>query len=250
MRQLIVIPARYESTRLKHKLTKELGGNLTVLQNAISQTLEAALTAFGTGFKVVVAVDDKKLKDLITLDLPNLDVVMTSKDHINGTSRVSEVVQMEQYKHYETVTIVSGDEVFVHPETLVSLYLNLIEAEISTVLVPNFDEAQGADHDVVKASYNYFTKEIITMHRDPVSNAQEGFYEHVGIYSYRTEALLRLMKQPDTPMMLERSIELLKALESGFNVTAYIDESLYYNVNNNEDLKKAKELIKFLKDGE
>jgi 3-deoxy-manno-octulosonate cytidylyltransferase (CMP-KDO synthetase) len=241
---LIIIPARLKSTRLPNKLLKKVVYNKTVLSRCVEQTLQASKTAFSGTARVVVAVDElSDFKPSLKEFEGQIDLVQTQHNHLNGTSRAAEVVKRPEYSQYQFVLIVQGDELFVYADDLINLYLMLIEKEISTIVRAEFDLDKSESQDTVKVTYNMFSKEIISMSRKTLEEKDKGFWEHVGVYGHLGSGLRQLAKEQDTQLMLERNIELMKAIEYGFNVGAFVSNNFYLNVNTQEDLDRAIKLL-------
>jgi 3-deoxy-manno-octulosonate cytidylyltransferase (CMP-KDO synthetase) len=240
---LIVIPCRVDSTRLEKKLFQKIDHRVTLIERCVEQTLQAAVEAFDKDFKLVVAVDDVSAFEPVIGHLKwGLDIVKTSSTHTNGTSRVVEVIEKDEYRTFQNVIVVQGDEVFIDKDTLIDLYLNLIDSNAVTILRENFDTQMGAEPSVVKAMYNPFAREIVSLDREPATT-RDGFYEHIGIYAYNAELLKRTNRRPDTALMQERNIELLKLIELGVDVRAIIANKPFLNVNTEKDLKNARQKI-------
>jgi 3-deoxy-manno-octulosonate cytidylyltransferase (CMP-KDO synthetase) len=147
---------------------------------------------------------------------------MTSPDHPSGSDRIAEVAQNCQC---DGVVNIQGDEPLIDPAVIDSVAEALARDEMSTAATPLRDLADLENPNVVKVVVNaagralYFSRRAIPFVRDAASGAEQlaafPFLKHVGIYGYRREALLRLVKFPVSPLERAEKLEQLRALENG-----------------------------------
>lgn len=208
---LIVIPARYASTRFEGK-PLALINDKSLIQRVYEQCVQVK------NADVVIATEDKRIETAVKEFTQN--VVMTSPDHPSGTDRVAEVVKQLSHNKYEYIINVQGDEPCVQPEQVQSL-LTLLKgkAQIAT-LKKEIDSVKAEDRNTVKVVCDvkgkalYFSRaKIPSEHTDETE-----YFKHVGMYGFETETLLALSILK--PSMLEKSerLEQLRWLESGFSV--------------------------------
>src|SRR5262249_50091780 len=151
-------------------------------------------------------------------------VEMTSLDHPSGTDRIAEVVQRAEC---DAVVNIQGDEPLIDPPVIDAVATALANAPMSTAAVPIKDPAEYDNPHVVKVIVNvleralYFSRRTIPFVRDAAGRsvaeqlAAFPFLKHVGIYGYRRETLLRLVKFPVSPLEQAEKLEQLRALENG-----------------------------------
>lgn len=232
----IVIPARRNSTRLPDKmLLAETGRPLVV------HTVEAAAANTKTD-QIIVATDD----DLIfeTVEGFGHPVEMTSSEHQSGTDRVAEVAR--RHPEFEIVVNLQGDEPAISGAAI-DLAIDMLqqnpEAMVSTLATPIRSRAMLEDPACVKVVLDstgqalYFSRSPIPHVRgsdstDPLPKAVGGegkseFLQHVGLYAYRRELLLKYSNLPPCPMETLESLEQLRVLFAGYSIcVGIIDEPL------------------------
>ncbi len=235
-----VIPSRYASSRLPGKPLLEISGK-TMVEHVYRRAL-----ASGIFFRVVVATDDRRVYEAV--EKFGGDVVMTSQDHPDGSSRVAEVARGIDTDY---VVNIQGDEPMIDPRMLKELAEGLIadpDADSATSCVPIKNDEDFNNPNIVKVvrALNgralYFSRSPIPYRR----NAAECMvWEHLGIYAFTKKFLLKMVELPKTPLMLTESLEQLRILEHGYTMTVIPTKypSAGPNVNTAEDLEKVREIM-------
>ncbi len=215
---LLVIPARRSSTRLPDKLLLR-GTGKTVLEH----TFEAACQARHPD-GVVIATDDAE----IAVEALRFDarVVMTSPDCPSGTDRVAEAVQL--FDDARIIVNLQGDEPDIDPaaiDQLVELLENNPVASMATLATPIRERTVLEDPACVKVVFDaagralYFSRSPIPHAREwsdeLLDAAQPMFYQHIGVYAYRRDLLLRLANLPPGRHEQVEKLEQLRVLEQG-----------------------------------
>ena len=230
---LLVIPARRHSTRLPDKLLLKAGGK-TVLQH----TFEAACRARLPG-RVVIATDDIELARMAGRF--GAETVMTSVDCASGTDRVAEVIR--NLEGVEIVVNLQGDEPEIDPAAIDSLVVRLQQnrtARMATLATPIRDQALVSDPACVKVVFDaagralYFSRSPIPCVRDPASEQVKEightdnphlYFQHIGIYAYRRDLLMRLASLPESRLEQVEKLEQLRVLEQGETIlVSLVDE--------------------------
>ncbi|MEO2046003.1 MAG: 3-deoxy-manno-octulosonate cytidylyltransferase [Pirellulales bacterium] len=246
---VLVIPARRHSTRLPDKLLLRAGGK-TVLQHTFEAACQARLPE-----QVLIATDD----DQIARESRQFGatVVMTSSTCSNGTDRVAEAIRNSrrkgiQGKDFQRTGIVvnlQGDEPEINPTDIDHLIERLQEnraASMATLATPIHDRNMVHDPACVKVVFDalgralYFSRSPIPYLRDEKTVPEERnsppkdtnisedprFFQHIGIYAYRCELLLRLADLPSSPLEQAEKLEQLRVLEQGDTImVAQVDEA-------------------------
>src|SRR5262245_53643107 len=216
MRVAIVIPARYASTRLPGKpLLRETGKYL------IQHVYERALAARCTD-DVIVATDDERIFDAVREFVGR--AVMTRTDHPSGTDRVAEVAA---HLTADVIVNLQGDEPQLDPAAIDQL-AGLLAADpgsdMATLAVPIVDAQTYCSPNVVKVVCDdrgralYFSRSPIPMVRDgePDFTAQPPrFLQHLGIYAYRRNFLLKIASAAPHPLEQSEKLEQLRVLGTG-----------------------------------
>ena len=216
---VVVIPARYGSSRFRGKvLANETGKFL------IQHTYERALCA-KTVDKVLIATDSEEV--MAACDSFSADCVMTSVDHKCGTDRIAEAVGDIDA---DIIVNLQGDEPEIEPENIdivARLLLDNPEADMATLVTGFESPGQVANPNVVKAVVNkegkalYFSRSVIPYDRDAGGVGEVGRYlRHLGIYAYRKDFLLEITQRPQTDWEISEKLEQLRALEYGYTIMA------------------------------
>jgi 3-deoxy-manno-octulosonate cytidylyltransferase (CMP-KDO synthetase) len=213
---MIVIPARYGSSRLPGKpLLRATGKYL------IEHVYERAVQA-RTAHKVVVATDDKRIESAVRSFGGN--VVLTRGDHASGTDRVAEVVAHESA---DIVINLQGDEPLIEPDALdfvAQLLVRHQQAAMATLAAPLKGLDQYHNPNCVKVVVGelgqalYFSRSPIPHVRDDAprfGSEPFQFFQHVGLYAYRREFLLRLAQTPPSSLEQLEKLEQLRVLALG-----------------------------------
>jgi len=235
---LVVVPARYASTRLPGKpLLTETGWPLIQhVWHQVSQATRADL--------VVVATDDERIYDTVLAFGGN--AIMTSPEHRSGTDRVAEVARA--YPQYDLIVNVQGDEPEIDPAAI-DLVIAILErthtADIATLgtwlpgrhsspsLVKVVCDIHGDALYFSRAPIPYFRdnpdgqppaltdttrRGLASRHPDPMRPTMPGPLLHVGVYAYRRDALLSMAAMAPTALETAESLEQLRALEHGMRI--------------------------------
>ena len=241
-----VIPARYQSSRLPGKPLLEIGGR-TMLEHVYRRSV-----ASGVFFRVVIATDDSRIYD--AAEGFGADVLMTRPDHPDGSSRVAEIAAKVDADY---VINIQGDEPLIDPRMLRELadgILNDENAVAATVCVPIKKEEDFMNPNIVKVvrARNghalYFSHSPIPYRR---CDTDCPIWEHLGIYAFTKEFLLKFVSLPPTPLMEAECLEQLRILEHGYTMTViptrYPSEGP--NVNTPEDLEDVRRIYERRKNG-
>lgn len=240
MKTLIVIPARFASTRFPGKPLAHLRGR-PIVQWACENAVKAAACP------VVVATDDQRIADAVRAF--GGTAVMTSPEHPSGTDRVKEA--MDKFMPgCEAVINLQGDEPFVPPELIRRIVRRLESAsidEILTVAVKCPREDVADNPNVVKLVVDaegralYFSRSPIPYPRD--GSGDPGLLRHWGIYAFRREAIERFVSLPESPLEKCEKLEQLRALENGIKISVIVTESHSIGIDSPRDLEEAEKFL-------
>lgn len=233
-RVLVVIPARYGSTRFPGKPLALINGLPMILH------VYRRVVRLGGVDRVVVATDDKRIFDVVTRG--GGTVLMTSKRHRTGTSRISEVA--ERYR-YGIVLNVQGDEPLV-PKRGVERLIELMQSNPSvlmgTLATPSTDASDAGRRDVVKVVCDR-DGNALYFSRSPVPYGEGAFLRHVGVYAYRRSFLLRYGSLRRGPLEKRESLEQLRALENGYAMRVVTCRTTALGVDTPDDIKRVEKRI-------
>jgi len=213
-----IIPARYASTRFPGKPLALIAGK-PLIQRVVEQCQKAKSLA-----EVIVATDDTRIRDLAQ---KFCRVEMTSPTHPSGSDRIAEVVGKISC---DAAVNIQGDEPLIDPSVIDSVASALTNCEMSTAATRIKNPAEMDNPNVVKVVVNaaghalYFSRRTIPYLREAASGSTSeqlaafAFLKHLGIYGYRRETLLRLVKFPVSPLEVAEKLEQLRALENGIPI--------------------------------
>ncbi|RMG71855.1 MAG: 3-deoxy-manno-octulosonate cytidylyltransferase [Nitrospirae bacterium] len=250
---LIVIPARYGSTRFPGKVLALLEGR-PLIEHVYRACLGSTLAD-----RVVVATDHERVREAV--EGFGGEVVMTSSEHASGTDRVAEVAKGMDY---DIIVNVQGDEPLIKAEMIDSVAGLLIDdtsADMGTLVKRIVSSEDYLNPNVVKAVLDrqgyalYFSRAPIPFFRDSVKLHTDSkpsvsgeinnrvCYKHIGIYSYRKRVLLELAGLPACAIEEAEKLEQLRALYNGYRIKAAETSFETIGVDTPEDLERVKKWL-------
>lgn len=235
---LVVIPARYASTRFEGKPLAKIAGK-PMIYHVYSRAVKSKLAD-----EVVVATDDERIRACV-IDFGG-KAVMTSTSHQTGTDRIAEVAAKAGH---DIIVNVQGDEPLLNPEMIsqvVRPLLNDRTVNVSTLTGKISDPADFVDLMNVKVVMD-IKSNIMFMSRAPIPypKARQGYtaYKQIGIYAFRREYLLRFARMKQTPTEIIEGIELLRVLENGQDLKGVVTEHRTYSVDTPSDLAEVNRMF-------
>ncbi|MES2003677.1 MAG: 3-deoxy-manno-octulosonate cytidylyltransferase [Bacteroidota bacterium] len=241
MKKIAMIPARYAATRFPAKLMQLLG-NKTVIRHTYDNTVATGL------FDDVYVVTDS---DIIFNEIisHNGKAVMSKKNHESGSDRIAEAItDME----VDIVVNVQGDEPFVKREPLQKV-LEVFEGEagkkvqVASLMQVMKEERFINDPNYVKVAVDknmnalMFSRSVIPFPRS--KSATTVYYEHIGVYAFRKQALLNFTSWEMTPLEAAEKIECLRYLENGVPLKMVVTDYMGVEIDTPEDLERAAHLL-------
>ena len=217
MAAIVVIPARFGSTRFPAKiLASETGKPL------VQHVVERAKLATQVR-EVIVATDDRRI--VAALRPFGTNCVMTSPAHQSGTDRIAEVAR-DLPAEIDVIVNVQGDEPEIEPDTIDGLVerLQASDDDMATAATPFPARGDVNDPNLVKVVTGldgravYFSRAPIPFRRESTSPSNVPYYLHLGIYAYRRDFLLKFASWPPTPLEQTEKLEQLRALEHGRSI--------------------------------
>lgn len=246
----VVIPARYESTRLPGKPLVDLCGIPMIVR--VYQRVVFALPHI----ECLVAIDDVRIANV--LERYNVPFVLTSKQHNSGTDRINEVCEKSLWNSSDIVINVQGDEPLFSVEMLrafESLLNNCNDLQVATIACPITSEEELFNQNVVKVVTDindnaiYFSRFAIPFVRDKYDENISGacHYGHVGIYAYTVAALRAISNNPVVFIEDCEKLEQLRVLYIGLKIKV-LNWKIRppHGVDTAEDVNRV---VKELKDG-
>lgn len=243
---LVIIPARYASSRFPGKPLVDIGGK-PMIRRVYEQASEAV-------DNVYVATDDDRI--LKTVNNFKGKAVMTSPDHKSGTDRCAEAVKLIEEKtgkNFEIIINVQGDEPFLQPEQLdtIKSCFNTPDTQIATLIKPITETENIFDENKTKVIISN-KKEAIYFSRSPIPyvkgrlrdewSTSHQFYLHIGLYAYKKDTLLSITKLSPSVLEIAESLEQLRWIENGYKIKVEITEYNSLGIDTPEDLDKIKKM--------
>lgn len=260
-----IVPARYASTRFPGKSLAPIAGK-PLIQHVVERCRKAKSLS-----EVIVATDDPRIADVAK---KFCRVEMTRADHPSGTDRIAEVAGKIPC---EAVVNIQGDEPLIDPAVIDAVagalsrravdnvsagidepsagWKAAVQCDMSTAAAPIKNPAELDNPNVVKVVVSasgralYFSRRTIPYLRDAATGsvgeqlAAFPFLKHLGIYGYRRETLLRLVKFPVSPLENAEKLEQLRALENGIPIAVVKVEYDSVGVDTPEDVERVVKLL-------
>ncbi|NRF28553.1 3-deoxy-manno-octulosonate cytidylyltransferase [Vibrio coralliilyticus] len=243
----VVIPARYESTRLPGKPLADIGGK-PMIQWVYEQSLQAGAE------KVVVATDDARVESAVQAF--GGVVCMTSSEHESGTERLAEVVKVMNIPDDHVIVNVQGDEPLIPPAIITQVANNLAnsQAPMATLAVEISHEDEVFNPNAVKVLTDkdgyamYFSRATIPWDRDNFANGgkviAQPLMRHMGIYAYRAGFINTYINWEPTALEKIESLEQLRVLWYGEKIHVEVaKQAPPAGVDTPEDLEVVRKLI-------
>jgi len=242
----VVIPARYESSRLPGKVLCDLAGK-PMVQWVWERALDSAAT------DIVIATDNEQVAEVATTF--GADVCMTSAGCQSGTDRVAEVCRARNWGNELPVVNVQGDAPLLPPASIrkvAALLIDHADASMATLCVAIASEADYRDPNVVKVVFddsgraNYFSRSPIPAqaHGGSALLAWQHAWRHLGLYAYRPAALQLLSAAVPCELEILERLEQLRALWLGMEIRIAVDEAAYGpDVDTPGDLERVAALL-------
>ncbi len=239
-----IIPARYASTRFPGKPLALIAGK-ALIQRVIERCQSAQCLS-----EVIVATDDERIRDTAQR---YCRVEMTSPDHPSGSDRIAEVAARLSC---DAVINIQGDEPLIDPAAIDAVAGALGKAEMSTAATPITSIEEYDNPNAVKVVVSaaglalYFSRRTIPYVRAAASGsvseqlAAFPFLKHLGLYGYRRETLLRLVRYPVSPLESAEKLEQLRALENGIAIAVVKVDFSSVGVDVPEDVERVEEALR------
>ncbi len=242
MTAVALIPARLGATRFPGKLLATLGG-----KTVIRRTYEA-VAATRLFDQVLVVCDSEAIQEEIVRHGGR--AVRSTRPHDSGTDRIAEVAETLEA---DVVLNVQGDTPFTQREPLEQLLRVFGEGArggdvpVASLMRAITDPRQVADPNCVKVVVDqannalFFSRAAIPYPRDRGVTPQ--YFEHVGVYAFRREALLAFARLAPGPLERAEKVEALRYLEHGMRIRMVITDSPGVEIDTPDDLVRAEQLL-------
>ena len=233
------IPARYAATRFPAKLMQMLGDK-SVIRHTYDNT-----KATGLFDEVYVVTDSEIIFNEIVAN--GGKAIMSKREHESGSDRIAEAVENLDI---DIVVNVQGDEPFVKREPLEKVLACFEDprVQVASLMQVLTNPASIEDPNYVKVAVDknsnalFFSRSVIPYPRS--TDIAITYYEHVGVYAFKKQALIDFTHWPMSPLEAAEKIECLRYLENGVSIKMAVTNYMGVEIDTPEDLIKAAELLK------
>lgn len=233
-----MIPARYAATRFPGKLMQLLGGKPVILHTY------NATVATGLFDEVVVVTDSEIIFTEVFAAGGN--VLMSKQEHESGSDRIAEAAASMEV---DIIVNVQGDTPFVKKEPLQKLLQQFddMSVQVASMMQVLTKPEEIDDPNFVKVAVDknmnslFFSRSVIPYPRD--KNVISVYYEHIGVYAFRKQALMDFTRWPVTPLEAAEKIECLRYLENGIPLRMVVVDYMGVEIDTPEDLERAAGLL-------
>jgi 3-deoxy-manno-octulosonate cytidylyltransferase (CMP-KDO synthetase) len=241
MRIAALIPARYAATRFPAKLMQVLGDK-TVIRHTYDNAVSTGLFD-----DVVVVTDSDVIFNEITAN--GGVAVMSRRTHESGSDRIAEAAENMEV---DIVLNIQGDTPFVRRDPLEKL-LKVFEGpggtsvQVASLMQELTEQRLIDDENYVKVAVDmtgnalFFSRSVIPFARNKAIRIP--YYEHIGVYAFRKQALLDFTRWPVTPLEDAEKIECLRYLEHGIPLRMVIVDYMGIEIDTPDDLQRAAKLL-------
>lgn len=238
MKKFAFIPARYAATRFPGKLMQLLGSK-SVIRHTYENTVATNL------FDEVIVVTDS---DVIYTEITAAGgkAVMSRYEHESGSDRIAEAAaEMD----VDIIVNVQGDTPFVKKEPLQKLLQQFDDpsVQVASMMQELTKQEEIDDPNFVKVAVDknmnslFFSRSVIPYPRD--KNYPVTYFEHIGVYAFRKQALLHFTQWPESPLEAAEKIECLRYLENGIPLRMIVVDYMGVEIDTPEDLERAAKLL-------
>jgi len=250
---VVVIPARFQSSRLPGKVLADINGK-PMIQWVVEKAQQSGAS------QVIVATDNDEVATVVQGF--GGEVCKTRADHHSGTERLAEVMEQYQFDDDQVIVNVQGDEPFIPAENIAQVARNLAnqqrtsqqQARMATLAVHIHDVEEALNPNAVKVLCDkngyamYFSRATIPYDRERFLNHEtiqgigDFYLRHIGIYAYRAGFIKDYVQWPASELEQVESLEQLRVLWQGEKVHVAVAESRLpvEGVDTPEDLAKAR----------
>ncbi|MCK3655628.1 3-deoxy-manno-octulosonate cytidylyltransferase [Pasteurellaceae bacterium Macca] len=246
---IVIIPARYASTRLPRKPLLEIAGK-PMIQHVWEKAQQSGAK------RVIVATDHPEIADVVTEF--GGEVCLTAEKHHSGTERLAEVVEKMHIDDDEIIVNIQGDEPLIPPVIVAQVAQNLAQHRVNmaTLGVKLTTQEELFNPNVVKAITDkngmaiYFSRAPIPFARDAFPECgdtfvqQNDYIRHIGIYAYKAGFIKRYVSWQASHLEQLESLEQLRALWYGEKIHLELaQQAPAVGVDTAEDLARVRQIL-------
>lgn len=203
-----------------------------------------ATVATGLFDEVIVVTDSEIIFTEITA--AGGSAVMSRNEHESGTDRIAEAAAGMDA---DLIVNIQGDTPFVSKEPLQKLLLQFKDpaVQVASMMQVITDREDIMDPNFVKVAVDrkmnslFFSRAVIPYPRN--KDYPTTYYEHIGVYAFRKQALLDFTSWPVTPLEAAEKIECLRYLENGVPLRMVVVDYMGVEIDTPGDLERASKLL-------
>jgi 3-deoxy-manno-octulosonate cytidylyltransferase (CMP-KDO synthetase) len=242
----VIIPARYESSRLPAKPLAKINNKEMILHVCERAKASGAIS-------VSVATDHLSIKEVV--DSAGFNAIMTRVDHESGSDRIYEAAQKLELNDDAIIVNVQGDEPFIPIENIkqVAGIISNSGAKMATLCCPITDENEAINPNAVKVIFDknkkaiYFSRSIIPFVRGDSGVStfnKNNHFRHIGIYAYTKDFLNQFVSWPMSHLEKQEKLEQLRVIENSAEIYLdCLDSAPPAGIDTPEDLERANQLF-------
>lgn len=245
---VVIIPARFASTRLPGKPLQDINGKPMIV-HVLDRARESGAD------RIIVATDHPEVAKAV--EAAGGEVCMTRANHQSGTERLAEVVEKCGFSDDTVIVNVQGDEPMIPAVIIRQVAENLAASHsgMATLAVPIHDAEEAFNPNAVKVVMDkdgyalYFSRATIPWDRDRFAKNREAIGDtllrHIGIYGYRAGFIRRYVNWAPSPLEHIEMLEQLRVLWYGEKIhVAVAKEVPGTGVDTLEDLNRVRAEMK------
>ncbi len=233
---IVLLPARYASTRIKNKLLRNLNGLPMIIHTILRVKMIKNI------FKIIVCTDNIRIKKIV--EKFGIKSVITSSKHKNGTERIASA---SKFLKADLFVDIHADEAILNPRNVEKLINFHLKNKQFDIVVPHKTSDSSNGKNVVKMVFNKNHKVLYFSRADiPLafrSNKQK-FFHHLDSISFKPSALWKFAKFSEGDLEKKEGIELMRALENNLVVGTLPIKTNSFSINTIEDFFRAKKYLK------
>jgi len=239
MKTVIIIPARMASKRFPNK-PMALIDNVPMIQRVWERAIRSKIGA------TYVACSEKEVFDYI--DSLGGKAILTDPKIPSGTDRIFEALKkIKNFEIYDSIINLQGDMPLINPEDIKKVNEPLLNGFDIGTLATNLSLEQEKDINITKVKIDWYLDKKVGKASDfykiPRHNIDQ-VYQHVGIYSFKTETLKKFVSLPQSENELKFNLEQWRAIDSGLKIGVIYANNVPISVDTKEDLKQIESIIK------
>jgi len=238
----VIIPARFQSSRLPGKPLAKIG-NKTMIEHVCQRAKESG------ALSVTVATDHSEI--ISCVEKAGYQAVLTKEDHPSGSDRIFEASQIIGLVDEDIIVNVQGDEPFIPQQNIrqVAALIDSNNTKMATLCCRIDNQQEANNPNAVKVIFDnnlkaiYFSRSTIPYVRGNDEKSvfsKNNHYRHLGIYAYRKSFLGDFVSWPESNLEKLEKLEQLRVIENGESIYLHVLQTTPpAGIDTPEDLRRA-----------